>query len=486
MKKHEQGIAIVSVLIMAAVLLVVLSAYTTLTLSELRTGKYSLASQQGFYAAEGGLNLRAELVRAKFKGYERPSGTAPAADAPCTGANLGSGDMACLTYTIGNRRVVTYASDITKYTSGSPESGTVEPGDTYAGLNYQQYAYRVYSNAYNVQTGELEATLYMDFQSRLVPLFQFAAFYKDDLEFHPGPVMTLGGRVHTNANLYLNAGATLNINGKTTAVGQIFRKGKDGRGCFGIVMVLNTAMPCNGDNAVTDGLLTPFNNNVLDHQSALTVPPMGNLAPNPTPKSELWSQADLRIVATRLTKQTYVKNSTSYLTPPTFTYQVMNENNTPNLAATVQLNACNTAKSPPLKANAIYDAREAKDVSLVEVDQVAMMDCIKNSNFTAGDGTRLTVDDASGGGLVWNITFRDQNPNDPTTLLNRTINSTTKIVAANEVRDPQPTDLGVVIRNAQRSWEQPTLRLLAEPQVKGLTISTNQPIYHSGRFQHIE
>jgi hypothetical protein len=35
-----------------------------------------------------------------------------------------------------------------------------------------------------------------------VPIFQFAVFYDQDLEIHPGPHMTFGGRVHTNGNLY--------------------------------------------------------------------------------------------------------------------------------------------------------------------------------------------------------------------------------------------------------------------------------------------
>lgn len=60
------------------------------------------------------------------------------------------------------------------------------------------------------------------------PLFQFAVFYTDDLEVNPGPNMTLGGRVHSNADMYLNCGGTLTLNTNyVRAVGRILRQRKD-------------------------------------------------------------------------------------------------------------------------------------------------------------------------------------------------------------------------------------------------------------------
>ena len=48
--------------------------------------------------------------------------------------------------------------------------------------------------------------------TRATPIFQFAVFYTDDLEINPGPSMTLGGRVHTNSDMFLNCGGTLTMN----------------------------------------------------------------------------------------------------------------------------------------------------------------------------------------------------------------------------------------------------------------------------------
>lgn len=64
--------------------------------------------------------------------------------------------------------------------------------------------------------------------SEATPIFQFAVFYTDDLEINPGPDMTLGGRVHTNGDMYLNCGGTLRMNTNYVhAIGSIYRNRKD-------------------------------------------------------------------------------------------------------------------------------------------------------------------------------------------------------------------------------------------------------------------
>lgn len=60
------------------------------------------------------------------------------------------------------------------------------------------------------------------------PIFQFAVFYTNDLEINPGPNMTLGGRVHCNADMFLNCGGTLSMNTNyVRAVGDIYRRRKN-------------------------------------------------------------------------------------------------------------------------------------------------------------------------------------------------------------------------------------------------------------------
>jgi hypothetical protein len=60
------------------------------------------------------------------------------------------------------------------------------------------------------------------------PLFQYAVFYDSDLEIQPGADMTIRGRVHTNRDMYLGSGTTLNFNTNYLhAAGDIYRSRKD-------------------------------------------------------------------------------------------------------------------------------------------------------------------------------------------------------------------------------------------------------------------
>ena len=56
-------------------------------------------------------------------------------------------------------------------------------------------------------------------------MFQFGIFSENDLSFFAGPNFNFGGRVHTNANLFLASGNgnTLTLADRVTAVGEIVR-----------------------------------------------------------------------------------------------------------------------------------------------------------------------------------------------------------------------------------------------------------------------
>ncbi|MEZ6013960.1 MAG: hypothetical protein R3F49_02495 [Planctomycetota bacterium] len=122
-----------------------------------------------------------------------------------------------------------------------PATGSVTVGDT--DVNYSitplgapQVQVDISGIQTVVQPYELQAVAnvngYRASAQRIVhsastPLFQFAVFYTNDLEVSPGPNMTLGGRVHTNGNMYLGSGATLTLDtNHVRAVGDIFRRRK--------------------------------------------------------------------------------------------------------------------------------------------------------------------------------------------------------------------------------------------------------------------
>lgn len=74
-------------------------------------------------------------------------------------------------------------------------------------------------------SGGAEARLRRQLQTVSIPVFQFGVFSESDLTFYGGDSFDMGGRVHTNANLYLGEalGATLTLGDRVTAAGSVIR-----------------------------------------------------------------------------------------------------------------------------------------------------------------------------------------------------------------------------------------------------------------------
>ena len=107
---NQGGFAMISTLLLISLLLSIMVGYWAVTRIEQSTTKSTMDSFRGFYAAEAGLNLRAETVRATFNGYAQPSGTAPSTSTePCIAGNVGSGDFACISYAVRDRDVLAFA-----------------------------------------------------------------------------------------------------------------------------------------------------------------------------------------------------------------------------------------------------------------------------------------------------------------------------------------------------------------------------------------
>ena len=81
---------------------------------------------------------------------------------------------------------------------------------------------------------------------QLISTFQHAVFYDGDLEWLPGAVMSLSGRVHTNSDMYLGTGGTgivLTVDSTyVNAAGSIYNRRKDGGalGAGSIVQIKDT------------------------------------------------------------------------------------------------------------------------------------------------------------------------------------------------------------------------------------------------------
>ena len=94
------------------------------------------------------------------------------------------------------------------------------PEGPYAGLYANLVPYTMCSTATMDNTGT-QIKLEREFNNYLVPLFQFGIFSNEDLEVHPGPLMTFNGRVHTNGNLY--AMSSTKFLNRVTVAGEFVR-----------------------------------------------------------------------------------------------------------------------------------------------------------------------------------------------------------------------------------------------------------------------
>jgi hypothetical protein len=96
----------------------------------------------------------------------------------------------------------------------------VMAGGEYQGLIATRDEWQFNTTATDLTNG-VQVALRRRFYNNRIPIFQFGIFYDDDLEFHPGPRFDFGGRVHSNANIFLMASTGLYFSSKVTATQQV-------------------------------------------------------------------------------------------------------------------------------------------------------------------------------------------------------------------------------------------------------------------------
>jgi hypothetical protein len=303
MVHRERGVALIASLMMLALLAALLGAYFTLTNTEQRMAKSSKDSQSGFNAAEAGLNIRAQIIRQIFKDYALPDGTPPSSIAACDSGSIGSGDYACETYDFDNHHAVTYVTE----NPGNPLQRVVPPGEIFSGLSAQEYRYTVRSVGRN-QSGSNEAILDLAFFSRLVPLFQFAMFFNEDLEIFNGATLAVDGRVHTNSDFYLSPqdGGISNLTGQLSVAGTFYRGKKSENTCTGYTGTARvsdtpdknapnyiTLPACSGSRSVISNV-TSWKDNIDIDLDPVEIPSPSVMDAFST--GDYWQKADLRLV----------------------------------------------------------------------------------------------------------------------------------------------------------------------------------------------
>jgi hypothetical protein len=444
---RKAGFALISAMMFVGLLLSVMTAFYLITNIEFATNRSAKNSATGFFTSEAGLNIRADLIRAIFVGYNRPAGTSPSSTSPCIGSNLGTGDFVCSEYTFGKHRARTYVTEA----AGNPIITTIPAGERYQYLSAQEYRYSVNSAARGVDQ-KVEAMLELRFKSRLVPLFQFMAFYDKDLEILPGPNMTLNGPVHTNGDLYLESGALLTVQGQLTTAGRLYRGRKNTNTCISnSVAVFNPGTAtqlipsCSNRYQVAANQVNGWNGMIQIGVPAVTVPDVGSI--DPTAGRIYWDRADLRLVLR-------LNNSNNPDTTNASTaVEVRNADNSVNTAATTALTSCAGAIGGRVanNTNTFYSNREGAFIRMLDVDMGGLFNCLQSTNwFSSGK----LLSDSTDGGLVFH--FSVSGPNS---------------LAAQ-------SRYGVRLRNAQ------SLRSTVggAPTIRGLTVVSDQAAYTMGNY----
>ena len=93
-------------------------------------------------------------------------------------------------------------------------------GEQFQGLKSIRDEWQLVSTATDRKT-DVKVTLRRRFYNNRIPIFQFGTFYDVDMNFFNPAPFNFGGRVHSNANIFIESDSGLYFSSKVTAVGQI-------------------------------------------------------------------------------------------------------------------------------------------------------------------------------------------------------------------------------------------------------------------------
>ncbi|MET0151008.1 MAG: hypothetical protein ABW298_00145 [Candidatus Binatia bacterium] len=300
--REQAGVALIGVLMIIGLLIAAATAVAVRVRLETMGQAAFQTAPKNHFAAEAGINRGVAEFRNIFINGNVPTGN----------SGSGTGDYAVRSASLGPRAIRYQLRE----PGTNPVSRQLPLGMVpFGGLNSIQYNYSVASATPDLVNPA--AQLRSQFEVNNIPIFQFAAFYNGTLEILPGATMALHGRVHSNANLYVdsNSSASLTIADnppaittvQVSAVGDLYRGRLDNGACSGTVTIDML------QDANSDGRLDP--QNLLCNGGATRQVPNSEVAtwlgsvqvrvPNiglPANFSlarlsgDYWSKADLRIV----------------------------------------------------------------------------------------------------------------------------------------------------------------------------------------------
>ncbi|MGE3520764.1 MAG: hypothetical protein AB7J63_17595 [Vicinamibacterales bacterium] len=212
--RSERGIALLLALLVTMLMSALLIGFTASVATDQRYRFIDRDRTRAFYAAHSGLEkLNADLASLFFVKV------APT-DAEIAGLSAGVPSIPDVTFATDGSGVAYGVTSL-----GPASSGQITTGP-YQGLIALKKVYDLDASARTATGGEVH--LRRKVETVAIPVFQFGFFSEVDLSFSAADDFDFGGRIHTNANLFLAQGGasgdTLWIRDRVTAVKEIIRQ----------------------------------------------------------------------------------------------------------------------------------------------------------------------------------------------------------------------------------------------------------------------
>jgi hypothetical protein len=186
--KNEEGFTLLIFLSLLLMLTMIGIAAVMTSTTDVDIAGNDLKSISALYAAEAGVEKAVSEIRSSYTTTALPPN-------PLPNGTLYLGNLTATYNTVDN----------------GPAAQKLLTAGAYRGLYALVKSFTVTADATDLGSGA-KTLIVQEVEDALIPLFQFAVFYESDLEIYPGPNMTLGGRVHSNRDMYLGTHATLSIN----------------------------------------------------------------------------------------------------------------------------------------------------------------------------------------------------------------------------------------------------------------------------------
>jgi len=207
--RKKRGIALMWALVVLLVLAIGAAAFIRLTNFDLAMSRRTAEATRTFYTAQAGIEKALAEIKVLF----------------AHGKGTSAEDLALISPPVYDS--FNFTTFLVKVV-GEISVGTLEAG-TYKGLNGVTQDLRIVSKVKSEKYPDVVTRLRQDLETQLIPIFQFAIFYNNDLEIQPGPPMTVIGPVHSNGDLYLGSNNSLNFDSIVTSTGKIYHKRKEGK-----------------------------------------------------------------------------------------------------------------------------------------------------------------------------------------------------------------------------------------------------------------